>query len=398
MFSFSPRSQSYYQPSPYYQPSAYYQPSPYARALAQQQQQQRARDLAVAREMERQRLARSQYFPHGYDYEPESDEEDYYLNPRQRALLEAKRHQAALEQRRQAAAHMAHENALKQQAARTAEKESTPPQSPRRSVSPLRSASPPRSVSPPVAERNSPAPKATSPVPQQSPPSPSPERLEEAATKIQTQYRIHRALRAISALASQFESLKASFVPPTTIDYQAGDGTVSSVPVPASESSSSTASAAGAKLAFTPTNVPLHTYTELLSRLLVALDAVESRGDRGVRERRRAVVRAVEAEAARVEAFWRSVWAAHHQEQEQRADEEEEEVSAMAIDEVDALPELAAPESDSDVEADLSTPPETPAPSPELVLPQESELAEDGVIVDTLTEEEKLPADDFVLV
>jgi hypothetical protein len=236
-------------------------------------------------------------------------------------------------------------------------------------------------------------------VPQQSPPSPSPERLEEAATKIQTHYRIHRALRAISALASQFESLKASFIPPTTIDYQAGDGTVSSVPVPASESSSSTASTADVKLAFTPTNVPLHTYIELLSRLLVSLDAVESRGDRGVRERRRAVVRAVEAEAARVEAFWRGVWAAHHQEQEQRVDEQEEEVSAMVIDEVAALPELAAPESesDSDVEA-LSTPPETPAASPELVLPQESELAEDGVVVDMLAEEEKLPADDFVLV
>jgi hypothetical protein len=144
--------------------------------------------------------------------------------------------------------------------------------------------------------------------------------------------------------------------------------------------------------------VSLHTYIELLSRLLVALDAVESRGDRGVCEWRRAVVRAVEAEAARVEAFWRGVCAAHHQEQEQRVDEEEEEVSAMVIDEVAALPELAAPESDSDVQADLSTPPETPAASPELVLPQESELAEDGVVVDMLAEEEKLPADDFVLV
>jgi hypothetical protein len=79
-------------------------------------------------------------------------------------------------------------------------------------------------------------------------------------------------------------------------------------------------------------------------------------------------------------------------------DEEEEEVSAMVIDEVAALPELAAPESDSDVEADVTTPPETPEPSPELVLPQESELAEDGVVVDMLAEEEKLPADDFIVV
>ncbi|KAF8192636.1 hypothetical protein K438DRAFT_853714 [Mycena galopus ATCC 62051] len=313
MFSFYPRSQSYYQPS------AYHQPSPYARALAQQQQQQRAREAAIAQEMERQRLARSRYFPNGYDYEPESDEEDYYLNPRQRALLEAKRRQEALEQRKQAAARMAHENALKQQACRTPEQQSTPPQSPLR-----------RSVSPPAAETERPA--SPAPQPQPSSPAPSPERLEEAATKIQTQYRIHRALRAISALASQFDSLKASFVPPTTIDYQAGAGTVVSVPVPESLPSSSSSSAEGAKLAFTPTNVPLHTYNELLSRLLVALDAVESRGDRGVRERRRAVVRTVEAEAARLEAFWRGVWAAQHEEkQEPRVDEEEEEVCTMVV-------------------------------------------------------------------
>ncbi|KAJ7756240.1 hypothetical protein B0H16DRAFT_1539102 [Mycena metata] len=371
MFSFYPRPQSYYSPSPY---QTYHQPSPYARALAQQQQQQRAR--AIAQETERQRAARSRYFPEGYDYQPESDEEDYYLTPRQRAFIEAKRRQEALEQRRQAAARMAHENAMEQ--ARNPEKESTPPQSPlRRSASPSATRTP---TPPPVV----------------SPPSPSPELLEEAATKIQTKYRIHRSLRAISELASQFESLKSTFVNPTTIDYQAGDGTIVSVPVPATPTS---APAESAKLAFTPTNVPLHTYSELLSRLLVALDGVESRGDRGLRERRRSVVRAVEAEAARVEALWRSVWASHlEQEQQQRVNEEEEEVCAMVVDEAVApLPELATPESESDVEPELPTPPATPAAAPELVLSPEP-AQDDAVIIEMPEEDEKVSGDDFVLV
>ncbi|KAJ7146095.1 hypothetical protein C8R44DRAFT_7346 [Mycena epipterygia] len=342
-------------------PSQYYQPSPYARALAEQQQQ-RAR-AALAQERERQRLARFRYFPDGYD-EPESDEEDYYLTPRQRALLDARRRQEAAEQHKQEAARIYRE----QQQARAGS--TSPPQS-----TPRRSASPSPAEHPKVSQTSS--------------SSPSPQLLAEAATKIQTQYRIHRALRAISDIASKFETLKASFVPPTTIDFQSPDGSIVPVPVPASVTASPSESA---KLAFTPTNVPLHTYAELLSRLLVALDAVESRGDRRVREHRRSVVRAIEGEAGHVEALWRGVWAAH-QEQQQRADEEE--VCAMVVDEA-ALPELAAPESDSDVEPELTTPPMTPAESPKLVL--DLEPAEDAVVVNIVPEDEKVPGEDFVIV
>ncbi|KAJ7456900.1 hypothetical protein FB451DRAFT_1564320 [Mycena latifolia] len=376
MFSFYPS----YRP----QPSPYYQPSPYARALAQQQEQQRAR--ALAQEMERQRAARSRYFPNGYDYEPDSDEEDYYLTPRQRAILEARRRQEVVEQRNQEAARMLRERSMKQQQTRAAETQSTPtPQSPpRRSVSP--SAEKPKHTESP----------ATSPSPQPSP-SASPELLNEAATKIQTQYRIHRSFHAISELASKFETLKASFVPPTTIDFQGGEGSIVSVPVP---STSTHPPAENAKLAFTSTNVPLHTYAEHLSRLLVALDAVESRGDRGVREQRRGLARAIEGEAERFEAFWRGVWAAY-QEQQQRVDEEE--VCAMVVDEepevAAPLPELAAPESDSDVEPEpeLPTPPATPAESPNLVLSPESDAEEDGVVV-KVAEDEKVSGEDFVMV
>ncbi|KAJ7452131.1 hypothetical protein B0H11DRAFT_302107 [Mycena galericulata] len=371
MFSFYPRPQSYYQPSPAYSQS------PYARALAQQQQQQRAR--AYAHEMERQRLARSRYFPDGYDYEPESDEDDY-LSPRQRAHIEAQRRQEALEQRRRDAARLFQERAMKQPQARAAERETTPP--------------------PQSPERRSPSPSpSASSQPQSSPSPPSPELLNEAATKIQTQYRIHRSLRAISELVSKFEALKAAFVHPTTIDYQDADGSIVSVPVPATLSSPP---AENAKLAFTHTNVPLHTYTEFLSRLLVSLDAVESRGDRSVRAQRRSAVRAIEGEAARVEAFWRSAWAAYqeaHQEQLQQetVHDDDEEVCAMVVDEGLATPELAAPESDSDVEPELPTP---PAQSPALLpLPNSPfHSAEDGIVLDIAPEDEKVPEDDFVLV
>ncbi|KAJ7730362.1 hypothetical protein DFH07DRAFT_969183 [Mycena maculata] len=366
MFSYYPRPQSYYTPSP-----AYYQSSPYARAVAQQQQQQQ-RARALAQEMERQRAARSRYFPDGYDYEPETDEDDYYVNPRQRALIEAQRRQEALEQRKRDAARVFQERAMKQQQARA---ETTPP---------------PRSPS-----RRSPSPSTTqpsaSPLPQPSPSAPSSELLNEAATKIQTQYRIHRSLRNISELASKFETLKASFVHPTTIDYQGSDGSIISVPVPEAPSA---LPAESAKLAFTPTNVPLHTYMEFLSRLLVSLDAVESRGDRGVREQRRNVVRAIEGEAARVEAFWRGVWSAH--EEKQHADAEGEEVSAMVVDEERLTPELAAPESDSDVEPELPTPFSTPMQSPRL--PESESGEEDGVIVDVVPQDEKISGEDFVIV
>lgn len=63
-----------------------------------------------------------------------------------------------------------------------------------------------------------------------------------------------------------------------------------------------------AKLAYTSPNAPLHAYTEALIRLLNRLDAIESGGDRTVRERRREVVRGIEKEAEGVERWWRDVW------------------------------------------------------------------------------------------
>ncbi|KAJ6630114.1 hypothetical protein B0H10DRAFT_1985046, partial [Mycena sp. CBHHK59/15] len=300
------------------------------------EQQQRSR--ALAQEMERQRLARSKYFPDGYDYEPESEEEDYYVSPRQRAQLEARRLQEALEQRRQEEARVLHERAIRQQEAlrRSANTERTPP--------PQKASQPPSPPTPRIR------------------PAPSP---ELAAAKIQSQYRIHRSLRASSSQ-------------PSTHD----DGQ-------------------NAKLAFTPTNVPLHTHMEMLSRLLVSLDSVESWGDRKVRERRRDVVRMVEGEAGRLEEFWRGVWAAHTQQQQLH---DEAEVCTMVVEEAESepraategaaapLPDLAAPESDSDAEPELPTPPATPRDASALVfLPESQDVpVNGGVVVDTMNKTRKL--------
>jgi hypothetical protein len=233
--------------------------------------------------------------------------------------------------------------------------------------------------------------------------------LNEAATKIQTRYRIHRSLRAISELETKFQSLKNSFIRPSIVDYQGPEGQIISVNVGSSTSIVPDVSE-NPKLAFTSTNVPLHTHMELLSRLLVALDAVESWGDQKVRERRRSVVRKIEAEAGSLEEFWRDVWA---QGQRDLDHHDEEEVCGMVVDsEVEAaddiaIPELsAAQESDSDADSDFLTPPATPAEPPKLTLAQDYvdvDVDVDGPIGDVVSEDDKMQesfklGDDFVLV
>lgn len=139
-------------------------------------------------------------------------------------------------------------------------------------------------------------------------PSPSLEVRDEAATKIQTIYRIHRAIAAITKLEECFNSLKHSFTFPSTVDFQGLDGSTITVETPAT-TSSSPAIPDIPKLAFTPVNFSLHAYIEGLNRLLVKLDAVDSWGNATVRKHRRKVVASVEAEASRVEVLWKQVWA-----------------------------------------------------------------------------------------
>ncbi|KII90112.1 hypothetical protein PLICRDRAFT_71423, partial [Plicaturopsis crispa FD-325 SS-3] len=146
---------------------------------------------------------------------------------------------------------------------------------------------------------------------------------EEAATTIQRAYRTHSALRKISSFAAQFDQLRNSFHWPAIIDFELGPDNIvavpfdaDSVPTPSSPLPISddplpmsddplNISDAQPRLAYTPTNAPIHQYAEQLARLLTRLDGVESFGVREVRERRKAVVRGVESEASRVEGVWR---------------------------------------------------------------------------------------------
>jgi len=150
-------------------------------------------------------------------------------------------------------------------------------------------------------------------------PSPSPrteytERHHEAASRIQHQYRIHRSLLAIHSLESQFQTLKKSFVFPSSIDFRSSSCPDGVLTVPIEHSSSGTwndMSSEGdldIRLAYTPRNHALHVYTDSMDKLLMKLDGVESWGDEEVRKRRRDVVKAIEEEANSVERQWMNAW------------------------------------------------------------------------------------------
>ncbi|KAI0354306.1 hypothetical protein OH77DRAFT_1426391 [Trametes cingulata] len=153
---------------------------------------------------------------------------------------------------------------------------------------------------------------------------PTPEQVA-AAEKIQDAYRTFSArkaaLKSIATLRRRFLAAKANFTLPTTLDYETSSGaeqpptTVTVDPSAALPSPSLSAVDQHEdpfqhvpKLAYTPTNASLHAYEEELNRILSALDAVESRGDAGVRAARRELARMVEREAERVERWRGVVW------------------------------------------------------------------------------------------
>lgn len=197
-------------------------------------------------------------------------------------------------------------------------------------------------------------------------------------------YRAHaartHALKSISTLRTRFLAAKAAFALPTTLDYEtpmrAADGTetrahvtvtvdpVVALPSPALSTTDEDPFAHVPKLAYTPTNAPLHAYEEELSRILSALDAVESRGDAGVRAARRELARMVEWEAERVER-WRGAvwewWSGREKAQEPVGETEVPSAPAASV-------EVTQPESTEEEPAMQVEPPE-PVPEPVNVAP-----------------------------
>ncbi|EED77627.1 predicted protein, partial [Postia placenta Mad-698-R] len=141
---------------------------------------------------------------------------------------------------------------------------------------------------------------------------------DAAARKIQETYHAHaaraNALRTIADLCTRFDGLRSNFVFPAALDFVVPGGGQIAVRAGAEVLASATQASPVADdaaeptrpdLAYTPGNAPLHAYLEELSRLLTALDAVESRGVAEVKGRRRALVREVEGEAESVERRWK---------------------------------------------------------------------------------------------
>lgn len=200
---------------------------------------------------------------------------------------------------------------------------------------PTRSPSPSTSI--PTKQANA------SPSPRPKLPQPPSEREVEAAIKIQTTWRDHHArrtaLQSIAELGAKFIQLKDTFALPASLDFSTGPSVHDHTAVPTSgidvESviEESDVGKDVPKLAYTPTNAPLHAYYEELSRILTKLDGVQSGGDHEIRAKRRELARHVEREAERIERLRAPVWRAwvKHQEESMVVDNEEQTATPVSL-------------------------------------------------------------------
>ncbi|GAA5829974.1 hypothetical protein JCM5353_003934 [Sporobolomyces roseus] len=152
--------------------------------------------------------------------------------------------------------------------------------------------------------------------------SPSFDEEEDAATKVQRQFRRHlarrNALDKISSLSSSFLDRQSNFEKPSTLTFKESS--------PDSTSSTTTPS-----LAFVSSNSPFLAYEDYLVNLLSKIDAVESGGDKVVKQERKSLVRKVEKELSRLDAMKERAW--EEQVKAAKSDsvkEDEKEVDATA--------------------------------------------------------------------
>ncbi|GAA5839505.1 hypothetical protein JCM5353_002771 [Sporobolomyces roseus] len=192
-------------------------------------------------------------------------------------------------------------------------------------------------------------PSSTPIVHQESPAdSPSSDEEEEAATKVQRQFRRHlarrNALDKISSLSSSFADRQSSFEKPATLTFKSSPNSTSSTTP---------------SLAFVSSNSPFLAYEDYLVTLLSKIDAVESGGDKVVKQERKSLVRKVEKELSRLDAMKERAW--------------EEQVKA-------AKSELM----DEDDKEDIATPETKEDPSPESFAPAKATIDDDDDILPPL--------------
>ncbi|GAA6020959.1 hypothetical protein JCM11491_001564 [Sporobolomyces phaffii] len=133
---------------------------------------------------------------------------------------------------------------------------------------------------------------------------------EEAATTVQRHFHRHlarrNALAKLSSLSSTFADRQSSFVRPTSFTFQQ--------PSPASSPANATPPP---PLAFGSANSAFLSHEDFLVNLLSKIDAVESGGDRQVKQERKSLVRRVEKELSRLDAMKERAW--EHQQLEKDA-------------------------------------------------------------------------------
>jgi len=122
---------------------------------------------------------------------------------------------------------------------------------------------------------------------------------EEAATKLQRHFRRHLARRTaldkISSLSSSFTDRQSTFEKPPSFTFKSSPDSTSSTTTPP-------------PLAFVSSNSPFLAYEDYLVNLLSKIDAVESGGDRQVKQERKSLVRKVEKELSRLDAMKERAW------------------------------------------------------------------------------------------
>jgi hypothetical protein len=165
------------------------------------------------------------------------------------------------------------------------------------------------------------------------------ERHESAASCIQLKWRIHRSLRTVNNVSLEFQTLKSGFEYPDVIDFQmprSEEGHIS-VHIPSDVEEVEVGEGEASvevdephpKLAHTSGNYPIHSYMEEMEKLLMRLDEIESWGDEGVREKRRAVAREIGKESAKLERYWKQVWLDYVEELRDSASKENKEKEAQ---------------------------------------------------------------------
>ncbi len=73
------------------------------------------------------------------------------------------------------------------------------------------------------------------------------------------------------------------------------------------------------ELAYTPVNYHLHTYADAMEKLVMKLDGVDSVGDKGVREKRRSIVREISKESTNLEGYCKRIWLDYVEKQNEEA-------------------------------------------------------------------------------